>query len=268
MLSLRELQARFFYSIARPVSPGGEEWQGFDPLLVQSIQSQGQLGPQDRLDIYAQMYCARLLDALIQDFPRLSAVVGDEQFRSLGRTYLRQYPSTHPSLNYLSVHFAEFLTTQAVSSILPFLPELARLERARVDVFEAPDREVLCLEDLQRIEADAWATIRFPVIPALKILTCEWPVQLVWKEEAFTARDHLNPMTTVLRVWRQDFAVYQASMDVIEHTALSALQAGESFAAVCAALEPLVTIGDVSTTVGSLLLRWIEDGLLMREYLV
>lgn len=267
MLSLRDLQSRFFSSIARPVSSDNEEWQGFDPLLVQTIQTQRPLEPHERLDIYAQMYCARLLDALMEDFPRVAALVGEDQFRNLGRAYLRHYPSTQPSLKYLGIHFAEFLATQAADTILPFLCDLARLERARVDVFDAPDSEALRLEYLQNIPAEAWATIRFQVIPALATLTCAWPVQQVWKDESFTASDELQPTPTVLRVWRQDFAVYQASLDAVEQAALIALQAGESFAAVCGAIEPFVTTDDdVSATVGSLLLRWIEDGILTRAY--
>lgn len=266
MLSLRDLQSRFFYSIARPVRFDSEEWQGFDSLLVQAIQTQGQLGPQGRLDIYAQMYCARLLDALMEDFPRVAAIIGEDKFRDLGRAYLRHHPSTQPSLKYLGLHFAEFLATQDAGATFPFLCDLARLERTRGDVFDASDSEVLRLEDLQNIPAEAWATIRFPIIPALATLTCAWPVQQVWKDDSFTTSDELQPAMTVLRVWRKDFVVYQAGMDAVEQAALTALQAGEPFAAVCEAIELLVTTDDVSTTVGSLLLRWIEDGVIVREY--
>ena len=267
MLDLRDLQSRFFYSIARPMHSAEEEWQGFDPLLLQAIRTQGKLRPHERLDIYAQMYCARLLDVLQEDFPRVVAIVGEEQFREIGRSYLRQFPSTHPSLHHLGIHFAEFVTTQPVGISSPFLGDLARLERARLDVFDAPDAEPLRLEDLQAIPADAWATVHFRVIPALVTLICAWPVQQVWKEEPFTVSDGLQPTPTVLRVWRQDFAVYQARMDTIEQAALAAMQSGESFASVCANVETLIDAGeDVSAVVGSLLLRWIEDGILAREY--
>ena len=266
MLNLRDLQSRFFYSIARPMRSSEEGWQGFDPLLLQTIRTRGKLGPHERLDIYAQMYCARLLDALQEDFPRVTAILGEENFRELGRAYVRQFPSSHPSLRHLGAHFAEFLTTQPASSSLPFLGDLARLEWTRLEVFDAPDAELLRLEDLQVVPADAWATVRFRLIPALRMLSCGWPVQQIWKDEGFTLRETLPPMSTVLRVWRQDFAVYQASMDAVEQAALTTTQAGESFAAVCAAIEPLVTTDEVSTTVGSLLLRWIEDGILARAY--
>ncbi len=267
MLSLRELQLRFFYSIARPGQSPDEEWRGFDPLLLQVIQPQSQLGPHDRLDIYAQMYCARLLDALQEDFPRLAAILGEDRFRELGRVYLRQHPSTQPSLRYLGDHFPAFVETHSVSVTFPFLHDLARLERARVEVFDAPDTEPLRVEDLQVIPPEAWATIRFPVIPAFETVTCSWPVHHIWKEESFTLSDELQPEVTTLRVWRQDFAVYHARMDAAEQTALAGLCAKEPFAAVCAALEPFANSPEeASTLIGSLLLRWIEDGILARSY--
>jgi hypothetical protein len=266
MLNLRELQSRFFYSIARPVRSAGEEWQGFDPLLLQVIQQQGKLRPEERLDIYAQMYCARLLDTLTEDFPRVAAILGEEQFREIGRVYLRRFPSTHPSLRYLGTHFAEFLTLHPIGTSLPFLADLARLERARLDVFDAPDAAPLRLEDLQAVPANAWASIRFQLIPALQTLTCAWPVQAIWKNEQFTQSDNVEPAATVLRVWRHDFAVYQASVDTVEQTALAGIQAEQPFAAVCAALEPFVNSAEeASTLIGSLLLRWIEDGILARS---
>jgi hypothetical protein len=267
MLNLRDLQSRFFYSIARPMRSADEEWRGFDTQLLQVIRPQGKLGAEARLDIYAQMYCARLLDALMEDFPRVVAILGEERFRELGRAYLRHFPSTHPSLRYLGTHFAEFLTSHSVGTSGRFLGDLARLERARLDVFDAPDAEPLRLEDLQTIPADAWATIRFQFIPALQTLTCAWPVQTIWKNEQFTQSEEVEPATTVLRVWRHDFAVYQASMDTLEQTALTGIQAGEPFAAVCTILDPLVNSPEeASTLIGSLLLRWIEDGILARNY--
>lgn len=269
MLSLRDLQARFFYSIARPAQSASEEWRGFDPHLVSIIEPRGALGPEERLDIYAQMYCARLLDALGEDFPRVAAVLGEERFRALGREYLRHVPSSHPSLRHLGARFPEFLLSQTETLVPQFVGDLARLEWARVTVFDAPDAEVLRLDDLQAIPADAWATIRFQVIPALEVLTCAWPIQRVWQDEDFTESDPPLQERTTLRAWRREFAVYHASMDAIECAALTAMQAGEPFAAVCTTVEPcLGPTDDVATIIGGVLLRWIEDGIIARAYLV
>ncbi|MGE4095981.1 MAG: DUF2063 domain-containing protein [Candidatus Binatia bacterium] len=265
MLDLRELQSRFFYSIARPTSADNDEWQGFDSALLRLVRSHGALSAEARLDIYAQMYCARLLDALQEDFPRVAAVVGEERFRAVGRHYLRRHPSTQPSLRYLGRAFAEFLSTQSLTHSFPFLPDLARLEWHRLEVFDAVDTALLRVTDLQAIPAEAWATLRLRLIPAVHLLTCKWPVHKLWVNEERPLND-LSPTKTTLRIWRQDFLVYQSNMDLIEQTALTQMQGGQPFAAICAALEPLLPNEHVATTVGSLLLRWIEDGILAREY--
>ena len=267
MLALRDLQSRFFRSIARLSVSEDEEWQGFDSALVQLVQGHGQLGPKERLDIYAQMYCARLLDILQEDFPRVAALLGDEQFRAVGRAYLRQSPSTHPSVRYLGAHFAAFLGTRAEIASLPFLADLAHLEWARLEVFDAPDVEPLRLEDLQAIPPDEWPLLRFRLIPAYQILRCGWPIDKIWAAEGDTLRnEHLQPAETVLRVWKEGFTVYHARMDEIEQTALAAIGAHEPFATICAAAEFQLPAEEAVQTVGSLLMRWIEDGILARQY--
>jgi len=247
--------------------PGGGEREGFDSTLLQLVQGRGRLGPAQRLDLYAHMYFARLLDALHEDFPRVAAILGFERFREIARAYLARNPSAHPSLQYLGRHFPEFLNT-AVEDIelLPFLADLARLEWTRLEVFDAPDAEPLQMEHLQAIPLDEWPGLRFRLIPACQVLRSTWPVHELWtagEEAALSAL--MRPTATVVRVWRQGFTVYQASLDAIEQVALDGVQTGEPFAAICAALAPLLPQQEeAALAVGSLLTRWIEDGILAR----
>jgi hypothetical protein len=91
--------------------------------------------------IYADMYQARLLDVLRDDFPLVLAVIGDEAFCSLAGRYLARHPSEHPSVRYVGRRFTDFVA--ADETVPPFLADLARLEWARVDVFDALDGEPL-----------------------------------------------------------------------------------------------------------------------------
>ena len=264
MLSLRELQERFFHAIARIPTAGSKGWCGVDYTLVRLVHGDRQLGSEARLDIYAQMYYARLLDVLCEDFPRTAAVLGGDQFRDIGRAYLQSYPSTRPSLRHLGEHFASFLATRAEAATQPFLVDLARLEWVRLDVFDAADVAPLQVEHLQAIPAEEWPALRFRLIPAMQALRCDWPVHRIWAEEEPLPGEHHQPAEIVLRVWREEFSVYQACMDATEQTALVQVRAGAPFGAVCSALEPLLPAGEVAPTMGSLLLRWIQDGILQQ----
>ena len=261
MLPLRELQTRFFQAIAYEPRKS----HGFDPILVQTVQERGPLSAEERVNIYAHMYVARLLDALYEDFPRVAALLGFERFRDLVRAYLRIYPSTHPSLRYIGSHFASFLDTQAeMREEFPFLFDLARLEWTRLEVFDAPDAEPLQLQHLQCVPPEDWPSLQFQVIPACRILHSTWPVHEIWeagKEEL--QPEQVRPVETVVRIWRQEFAVYLAGMDAIEQQAFAHVQQGKPFADICAALEPFFPPKDAAREVGSLLVRWIEDGLLV-----
>lgn len=258
MLPLRELQSCFFRAIAH--EPGKSH--GFDPILVQTVRQHGLLSSEERVNIYAQMYFARLLDALYEDFPRVAAFLGCERFRDLVRAYLKEHSSTYPSLRHLGRYFADFLDTQPeMLEALPFLSDLARLEWTRLEVFDAPDAEPLQLQHLQHLPPEDWPALRFHLIPACHLLHSVWPVHEIWaagEGEIWSAQ--VRP--TVVRIWRQEFAVYHTSMDAVEQQALVRVRQGEPFAAICTALEPFFPPADVVREVSSLLVRWIDDGLL------
>ncbi|HEV8718168.1 MAG TPA: DNA-binding domain-containing protein [Candidatus Binatia bacterium] len=261
MLSLRELQTDFLHAIARV--PGREN-AGFAPRLVRVVEGRGKLGPEERINIYTQMYHARLLEVLREDFPRVAAIVGCERFAAVVRAYLVRHPSTHPSLRHLSRHFAAFLVTRPEIVTFPFLSDLARLEWARLEVFDAPDAEPLRLAHLHALSADAWPDLRFQLIPAFQLIHSKWPVQEIW---AAAGEETPDPScrcreNTAVRVWRDGFAVYHAKMDATEQAALAGVRAGESFATVCATLASLIPTEEAAPVMGSLLLRWVEDGIL------
>jgi len=263
MLSLRELQFRFFNSLTR--APEAVS-QGFDPALIAVVEGHGRLGAVERVNIYAEMYFARLVDVLKSDFPRVAVILGCERFHAVMSEYLARYPSGYPSLRYLGRFLPGFLRDCRETTDLPFLSDLAALEWARVEVFDALNAEPLRAEHLQHIIPDEWPMLKFQVIPAFQTLSSEWPVHEIWKaaatEETLSSLRGVRPEPTMLRVWRADFSVYHTKIDVVEQTALNCLLAKQPFAMVCATLEDLASVEDPASIVGGLLLRWIEDGVL------
>jgi hypothetical protein len=259
MPSLPELQHAFLRSLqayaatARVPTP-------LDPALS-TIVGTGSLTAADRVGIYAEMYWTRIVDALCEDFPRVLAAIGAERFHELGRAYLAAIPSTHPSLRHVGRGFADFLAMRA-REVPAFTADLARLEWARLAVFDAPDPQPLGREDLVRLAPDAWPGLWLRLVPACELLHAAWPVHEIWASDAPAAS--WQPQPTVLRVWRQGFVVYQTSMERSEHQALERLRTGASFAEICALLSGSADDDRVAAEAGSLLLRWVEDGVLER----
>lgn len=265
MLPLRELQSCFFRSLSN--APADSPEKGFDPTLLQYIQANEQLGAEQRLDIYARMYDARLLEVLQEDFPRVMSALGHERFCAVARAYLHQHLSLHPSVRHLGRRLPQFLDHAATALELPpFLADLARLEWTRQEVFDALDAEPLQLAHLQAVPAEAWPEVQFCLIPACDTVQSDWPVHEIWvAAEDSPVLSSWRPAKTLVRVWRQDFAVYHAGMDAVEQRAFDTIRAGTPFAAACATLEPLFpTAEEAAEAMGRLLLRWIEDGIIAR----
>src|SRR5439155_10257710 len=141
------------------------------------------------------------------------------------------------------------------------LGDLARLEWARIEVFDAPDARPLGAAALRDVAADDWPALRFITIPALAVVQARWPVHELWAGADPAA---LAPAPTALRVWRAaDFVVFHAPMDARAAEALGRLMSGQPFAAACEAFADLPP-ADAANEATAWLLRWVEDGILAR----
>ena len=242
---LRELQRAFWRALA--TRPGGE--RTIVPELAGVVRSTGRLSAAERIDIYGDMYFWRIVETLGEDFSKVAAVVGADAFADLVRDYLADHPSTEPSMRHIGGAFPAVLTGRSPAH----LADLARLEWARLDVFDSADSVSLTLDDLRAVPAADWPALRFPLVPACARLVLDWPVHRLWVDPDTT----LDAERTALRVWREDSVVFQCVMDGGEEEALARVAAGEPFAAVCEAFAD-------PSDAGARLLRWIEDGIIAR----
>ncbi|MCC6848398.1 MAG: putative DNA-binding domain-containing protein [Deltaproteobacteria bacterium] len=229
--------------------------------LEDMVRANAALDASARVEIYARMYCARLSEVLVEDYPRVAAVLGAEAFAAAAHDYIAAHPSIHPSLRWFGSEFAAFLAAHPVAGHPPYVADLARLEWTRLAVFDAPDAAPLDGAALRSMPAGDWPTTRFVPIPAFEVLHGAWPVHRIWDG---TPGSGWEPEEVWLRIWRQGDRVFQAPMDAIERRALERVCAGDDFGAMCFDLAAIVDADHVAATAGGLVLRWIEDGLLGR----
>ena len=112
---------------------------GLDAIVL----GDDRLSAEARVDIYANMYFYRILDALKEDFPATLAVLGDDNFHNLVTGYLLEYPPTEPSISDCGRYLADYLRDHPMREAAPFVADLAKLERAVVEVFSGPDNAAL-----------------------------------------------------------------------------------------------------------------------------
>jgi hypothetical protein len=252
--SLHEVQRLFWESVA--TRPGRHS---IAPAFVRMVRGCDDSDRRTRIQIYSDAYFLRLRDVLREDFLRVAALLGADRFDRVVAGYLEEFPSEQPSVRHVGRALAGFLRSR--EDLPKCLADLAQLEWARIEVFDAPDAECANIEDLVSVRADDWPALRFGTIPALQTLRVQYPVHQLWSDDEPL---EMSAVETSLRVWRKsDSEVLHAPMDARESAALSKLISGESFAAICESFADLPEAKAAQETI-ELLLRWIEDGIIRR----
>lgn len=191
------------------------------------IVSDEKLSAEGRLDVYANMYFYRLRDALAADFAKVHQIVGADAFHNLVTDFLLAHPPHHYSMRYLGQPFPAFLKGHEI----PWLADLAVLEWAWADAFQAENSPVLERESLASLGPDQWAGVSFTLVPGVHVLESDWDLFTLW--------DHLDQRPAeqrqTLLVYREDNLAAFHVVAAEDVPALKALAAGKSFAEVCEA---------------------------------
>jgi hypothetical protein len=215
----------------------------------------GPLSNRARVDIYVDMYLARLIEALAAEFPRVRMALGEAAFERLAAAYFERHPSRRPTIQHLGSKLIPFLGTHPVRGF-PFARDLARLDQGASEVYLAPglgDAPLLAADDLRALAPAAWPKLRFSVTPTLRFLKLGWSFP---KEYPDAGRPAHEP--SVVRLWRKGLDSFEAPVEKDELRALRAVLAGKTFGQVC-------LVAGSAERAAALLATWLDQGLLMKR---
>lgn len=253
-MNLAETQALFWTAATQ--APGSNA--GVETVL----RGTPGLSAQERIGIYAEMFIWRQLETLREDFPKLWAVLGDDAFDAIARAYLQAYPSRHPSLAKLGRDLPAFLSRRDLPR--SDLVDLAALEWARAEVFEALDCPAMDLGDLTALAPEVLVETRLKLVPGLRRLHLDHHILPLWKAiEDGRPEDAGEPSPGSNRavVWRKGFDVFHVAVAEDEASALELLDAGEPLAAVC---ELFSAHPEPAAAAFGAITSWITEGWVSR----
>lgn len=153
---------------ARPVPQGLRAWNGSDPAA--------------RYAIHRNNVVASLVRALADGYPVVHRLVGDEFFRAMAGVYMRRQPPRSPVLADYGDRFADWLTAFEPAATLPYLPDMARVEHARVRAYHAADAPALEVHAIGRgLGACARLDrVRIGIHPSVTAIVSDWAVASLW----------------------------------------------------------------------------------------
>ena len=127
--------------------------------------------------LYRRLIRHNYTQALKVTYPVLSRFVGARYFGLVARGYIQKFPSTSGDLFLYGCHLAAFLN---VGHIPPLLAELARLEWACHEVYQAADSPPLSQDQLQTLASADPSQVTFHLHAASRLLSFPFPVHRVW----------------------------------------------------------------------------------------
>jgi hypothetical protein len=127
--------------------------------------------------LYRRLIRNNYTQVLNVTYPVLYRFVGERYFGIVSRAYLKVYPSTSGDLFPYGRHLPAFLN---VVHIPPLLAELARLEWACHEVYQAADSPPLSHDQLHALASVDPSQVTFHLHAASRLLSFRFPVHRVW----------------------------------------------------------------------------------------
>ncbi|MCW8133649.1 MAG: putative DNA-binding domain-containing protein [Planctomycetota bacterium] len=227
--------------------------------LEKAILPSKNLSAHERIEIYSNMIVWRLIECLAGDYSTVQHAVGEDAWDALARAYIAAHPSEHYSLNCFGAHFPSFLRDEAPElKNRHVLAELADLEWALQEVFDAPRMEPLSRVQLMAFPQDLWPEMRMKFVPAFRLFAFKYPVNAYLqavREERKVRIPRLRASYVFVR--RENFRVYREDLDLPRYTILSTLRQGGS---VGDAIEAAAGLPGVKfETLGKKVGGWFQD---------
>jgi hypothetical protein len=239
MPALRELQQAFSNAVFTGDADGCAAW----------IRANG-LSGERRLQVYRNNMYTTLTASLQASYPVVQRLVGEGFFRYAAHQYLAHHPSTAGNLHDFGGHFADFLADFPPAASLAYLPDVARLEWACEQVYQAAETALLDLAALAAVPADQQGDLRFRLSPAIRLLASDYPVLRIWQvnQPAQTGEPVVDLAAggDPLLIYRDsDLEVVMQPLAAGEFALLQALAAGRNFADACAEALTVQPDGDL-----------------------
>jgi hypothetical protein len=135
-----------------------------------------------RFAVYRNNVVVSLVNALAETFPVVQRLVGEPFFRAMAREYVCDRPPRSAVLATYGEDFADWMVGFPPVRHLSYLPDVARLESARVQAFHAADAPALGAEDIAPLlqAPQALTAARLALHPSLQVIDSAYGVVSLW----------------------------------------------------------------------------------------
>jgi len=194
--------------------------------------------------VYRNTVMKGCVDALQANYPAVTRVVGEEWLRAAAAVFVGEHLPSRPSLVDYGVHFPDFLAGFAPAAELPYLADVARLDRFWTEAHVAADAQRLSATAIAALDAQRLARSVLRPHPSAR---WQWfdaqPIFSIWLGN----RDGAAPDALASIEWRGEGALLVRPDDTVDSLPLSAAEC--AFMDACGRDEPLADVAAATLAV-------------------
>lgn len=203
--------------------------------------------------VYRNTVLHGAIEALRANYRIVEEIVGSEMFERVAVDFATECPPRRPVMALYGERFADWLDMQPWVIDLPYLSDVARVERLYIECLMAADAESLAAEDVRKRE---FSELRLKLHPALRFTWLSTPGMSIWLA-------HQRPIAAEIKLdWKAEGALFaRPQVDVVHsprigpaaHRILHGIRLGETVGEAMAGAARLYPDTDCQPPLDSLL---------------
>jgi hypothetical protein len=217
------------------------------------------LSPAEQLEIYREQFWLRHTSSLVEDFPGLGGILGQAEWEKLAEAYLSQVAPESYTLRDLGFRLPEVIAQAGWLSHQELCLDMARLELAYIEVFDAPDTLPVAPENLASIPEESFTEARLVLAPCVRLLSLRYPVADLRRRLRAESDEPVaipEAEDSWLVVYRRELRLWDMPVSRVAFAFLGGLAEGKSLGA---AAELAATSPEAEAELGSGIGAWLEE---------
>lgn len=230
------------------------EWA--DYLLSAALAPEGIL-PAHHLVIYQNNVLTCMTQALLDTYPLIAALLGEDYFRLVSKEYIKHYPSRSGNLHDYGEYLSHFLAEYPSLKNLPYLADVATFEWTCHTLYFAAEAAPFDKEKLANMAPSTYHALHFILHPASRVMKFHYPLLdiIALCKNKIAEISQFDDAVLHLLIIRRELDISLHPLTVADYTFLHALQEG---CVLADALDATLHI-DANFKLDAKLAEWIQD---------
>lgn len=219
------------------------------------------IAPTSNMVIYKNNIQSTLIRNLLDIYPLINRLLGDDFFKITAKEYILRYPSRSSNLHDYGEYFSSLLAEFPPLRNLKYLAEVAEFEWACHQLHFSADHEKMDIGKLKTLAPADYGQLHFILHPACRIMKFHYPLLRILKlcKGELNETININDGGIKLLITRPEWEIMLIPLSDADYVFLSALHENDTFAD---ALESAIQL-DSAFTIDEKLPAWVQHKIIV-----